>query len=181
MLKNLFFGISFLLAATSLKAQVYGTRNGVIHFVSKTPLENIEATNRQVNAVMDFNEKKIAFSLLMKGFLFERDLQQQHFNENYAESDKFPKSNFNGSIIGDVDVKKDGTYNVKVKGMLTIHGVSQLIETPATIQVKGNKVIGKCTFNVKPEDYKISIPSVVRDKIAKEVQIQVQIDANFIK
>ena len=171
MLKNLFFGISFLLAATSLQAQVYGTRNGVIHFVSKTPLENIEATNSQVNAVMDFNEKKIAFSLLMKGFLFE----------NYAESDKFPKSNFNGSIIGDVDVKKDGTYNVKVKGMLTIHGVSQLIETPATIQVKGNKVIGKCTFNVKPEDYKISIPSVVRDKIAKEVQIQVQIDANFIK
>lgn len=181
MLKNIIIGVFFLLVANVAKAQVYGTRNGVIQFVSKTPLENIEAVNSQVNSVIDFNEKKIAFSLLMKGFLFERDLQQQHFNENYAESDKFPKSNFNGSISGDVDLKKDGVYTVKVKGMLTIHGVSQLVEVPATIQVAGNKVIGKCTFNIKPEDYKISIPSVVRDKIAKEVQIKVQIDANFIK
>ena len=110
--------------------------------------------------------------------MFPKELQQEHFNENYIESDKYPKSNFTGSYTGDVKPDKDGVYKVMVKGNLTIHGVTKPIETPATIEVKGGKLIGNCVFTLQPEDYNISIPSVVRDHIAKQVTITVKIDCN---
>jgi len=162
-------------------SQVYSTRTGLIGFFSKTPLEDIKAENSQVYAAIDVEKKNIAFSLLIKGFLFERELQQQHFAENYMESDQYPKATFVGTYTGEVVPAKEGTYNVTVKGKLTIHGVTKDIETPATIQATSGKLLGRCVMTVKPEDYNIKIPTIVRDKIAKEVSLNIQIDCNNAK
>ncbi len=89
---------------------------------------------------------------------------QQHFNENYIESDKYPKANFLGSYTGNVSMGKDGTYPVKIKGQLTLHGVTQTIDVPGIIEVKGDKVIGTSDFKLTPGDFNIKIPALVKEK-----------------
>jgi len=101
---------------------------------------------------------------------------QEHFNENYVESDKYPKATFSGSYTGDVPVGKDGTYKVTVKGNLSLHNVTKVVEFPATIEVKNGHLIGLSDFKLKPEDFNITIPSLVRDKIDKEISVKVNID-----
>src|SRR5450432_4104610 len=150
-------------------SQLYMTRTGFIGFYSKTSFEDIKAENNQVYAVIDAGKKNIAFAVLLKGFVFTKELMQEHFNENYVESDKYPKATFSGAYTGDVQLSRDGVYPVRVRGNLTLHNVTRTIEEQATLEVKGSKLLGKAEFNIKPEDFQISIPSVVRDKIAKEV------------
>lgn len=162
-------------------SQVYITRSGFIGFYSKTPLEDIKAENNQVFAAIDPGKKTIAFSLLQKGFVFTKQLMQEHFNENYVESDKYPKATFSGSYTGDVPVDKDGTYKVTVKGNLSLHNVTRPLEMPATIEVKGGRLLGQTEFKVKPEDFNISIPSIVREKIEREIKVNVRIDCGINK
>ena len=121
-------------------------------------------------------------AIFIKAFEFDHALMQEHFNENYMESDKYPQATFKGNVenMNQVDMTKDGTYNVKVKGNLTIHGVTKEVEAPGTLTVKGGKLTaGNSTFQVKPEDYGISIPSVVRQKIAD--QMKVTVDLAFLE
>jgi hypothetical protein len=166
---------------TNAHSQIYVTRNGFIGFYSKTPLEDIRAENNQVFAAIDAGKKNIAFSLLLKGFVFTKELMQEHFNENYVESDKYPKASFSGSFTGDVNPARDGVYKVMVKGNLTLHNTTHAVETPATIEAKGGKLLGQAEFKVKPEDYDISIPSIVRDKIAPEMRVNVKIECSTNK
>ena len=153
----------------------YFTRNGNIKFYSQAPMENIEANNRQVTSFIDTETGDMAFSVLMKSFEFEKALMQEHFNENYVESDKYPKSTFKGTItnLDEINFKKDGVYNTKVTGDLTLHGVTKNITTNGTIEVKNGNIIAKSKFPITVADYKISIPAVVRDNIAKEVEVTV--------
>lgn len=167
-----------VMGMVTVHSQLYITRTGLIGFYSKTALEDIKADNQQVYAVIDAGKKSLAFSLLMKGFLFERALQQEHFNENYVESDKYPKASFSGIYNGEINMQKDGSYPVTVKGNLTIHGVTKNLETPATMEVRAGRLLGNAKFNISPEDYAIIIPSLVREKIAKQVTISIQIDCN---
>lgn len=159
-------------------SQTFMTRNGYIGFFSVTPLEDIKAENRQVYAVIDVAKKNLAFTCLMKGFLFRKELMQEHFNENYVESDKYPKANFSGMYTGDVNANKDGAYRVQVKGQLTLHGVTQPIDVPATIEVKGGKLIGSADFKVIAGDYNIKIPTLVREKIARQIDVRVSVECN---
>ena len=117
----------------------------------------------------------------MKGFIFKKELMQEHFNENYIESDKYPKTTFSGSYTGDVPPNGNGVYLVKVKGNLTLHNVTKEIEEPATLEMKDGKLLGKSEFKLKPEDFNIKIPSVVRDKIAPEISVVINIDCNTVK
>ncbi len=157
-------------------SQLYVTRAGFAGFYSKTALEDIRGENNQVYAVVDAGKKNLAFAALLKGFIFPKELMQEHFNENYVESDKYPKATFSGAYTGDVALDKDGVYKVMVKGSLTLHNVTRTIETPATLEVKSGHLIGMAEFKVKPEDFNIGIPSVVRDKIDKEITVKVNID-----
>lgn len=153
----------------------YFTRTGHISFYSKTPLEDIKANNRQVASVIDFSTGEMVFSVLMKSFEFPKALMQEHFNENYIESDKYPKSTFKGKILNiqTVDVQKSGSYPVEVEGELTIHGVTKPVKSNGTLEVKENKIYGKSQFTVAVADYNIQIPKLVRDNIAKNIDIQV--------
>ncbi|HEY8734632.1 MAG TPA: YceI family protein [Puia sp.] len=169
-----------LLAATSFSvngfSQNYMTKSGFIGFYSKTPLEDVRAENNQVYAVLDPASHHIAFAVLLKGFIFTKELMQEHFNENYVESDKFPKATFSGTCSGDMDLTKEGTYQVVIKGDLNLHGVTKPIETTAQLEVKKDHITGTSAFKLKPEDFNISIPGIVREKIASEISVKVQID-----
>lgn len=161
-----------------LFSQQYFTRTGEISFYSSTPVEDIEAHNKTVTAIFDSKTGKIQFSVAMKSFKFEKALMEEHFNENYVESDQFPKATFSGLIqnIAEVNCKKDGIYDIRVSGDLTIHGVTQKVDATGSLTVKGENIIGKSVIVIKPEDYKIEIPGVVRDKIAKEVKVDINLN-----
>ena len=164
------------MAPAAAYSQLYQTRTGFIGFYSKTPLEDIKGENNQAYAIVDAGGKKLAFAALLKGFIFPKELMQEHFNENYVESDKYPKATFSGTYTGEVDLNRDGIYKVTVSGKLTLHNMTQTVETPATLEVKAGHLIGVAEFHLKPEDFNISIPSVVRDKIDRQMLVKVNID-----
>jgi polyisoprenoid-binding protein YceI len=156
-------------------AQKLVSKNSHIWFFSHTPMEDIEGHNRQVVSVLDLSTGDLAFNLLVKSFEFKAALMQEHFNENYMESDKFPKSSFKGKItnLDKINFKKDGIYQAEVSGDLTIHNATKPVATKGTIEVKGSSIIAKAKFTVTPHDYDIAIPSVVENKIAKEVEVNI--------
>ena len=157
----------------------YLDKNCDVSFYSKTPLEDIEAKNSSAVSVMDIETGALEFSVLIKAFVFERALMQEHFNENYMESEKYPKATFKGKIknIASVKLKENGSYPVNVEGTLTMHGVSKEITTSGTLKISDGNIEALSAFTVNPEDYKIAIPSLVKEKIAKEIQVKV--DANM--
>jgi hypothetical protein len=164
-------------------AQKFFTREGSIQFFSRTDVEDIEAVNRKVAVVWDASSGAIEFSALMKAFEFKKALMQEHFNENYVESDKFPKATFKGILtgVGADQLTKDGTHPVSVKGTMTMHGVSQSVEAPGTVEVKDGKVKAQAVFSMKPADYAIVIPKVVENNIAKEVKVTVKLALEELK
>jgi polyisoprenoid-binding protein YceI len=153
------------------------SKTAFIGFYSKTALEDIVAENQQAYAVVDLNKKQLAFAVLLKGFEFKKELMQTHFNENYVESDKYPKASFTGSFTSDVNKNGDAS-NVQVTGNMTLHGVTKSITIPATMQIVNGKLTAHATFTLKPEDFNISIPSLVRDKIASEIKVEVKLNAD---
>ncbi len=180
-MKKAFLLSCLLLFFSCSYSQLFITRTGFTSFYSHTSLEDVKAENNQVYAVIDATKKNIAFMLLMKSFAFEKELMQEHFNENYAETDKFPKATFSGTYTGNVDLTKNGTYNIVVSGALIIHGVTKNVQVPATLEVNASTLIGNAHFQVKPEDYNIIIPSLVRDKISPMMDINVKINCTQTK
>jgi hypothetical protein len=175
-MKKTILTLSFFVAgATAVFAQKYITRTARISFdatAAGSP-ENIEAVNNEVANIVDGKSGDIIFQVPIKSFKFERALMQEHFNENYMESDKYPKADFKGNFgnIAELNFGKDGTYDTKVAGKLTIHGVTNEVNVPGTVTVKGGTVLLKAKFRVKLQDYKIAVPGVVADKVAKEAVI----------
>ena len=167
------------LLSITAAAQKYYTKNGSISFLSKTSLENIKADNNQVMCVLNTQTGDLQFSLLIKSFRFEKALMEEHFNENYMESEKFPNATFKGSItdLSRVNFTTDGMYTVPVAGNITLHGVTRKINTTGIITIRGGKVSAASRFLVKLSDYNISIPNIVKDNIAESVEVIV--DMNF--
>jgi len=159
----------------SSKAQVFFTKNGMISFYSAAPIENIKADNNQVISIINTTTGELQFSLLINAFHFKKSLMEEHFNENYMESKKYPKASFKGKItdLSKVNFKVDGTYPVTVSGDLTIHGVTNKVTSTGTIAVKGGVISASSKFPVKLSDYKIEIPKIVKDNIAKVVDVTV--------
>lgn len=167
----------FILPTTLFAQDKYYTKSGKASFYSATSVEDIEATNKSVTSVLDSKTGKIEFSMLIKSFEFEKALMQEHFNENYMESEKYPKATFKGDIVDvkDLDLKKDGTYDAKVKGKLTIHNVTKDVEETAKFTVKDGKISAKCDFKIKLKDYGIEDPTMIGKKIAEEISIKISI------
>jgi polyisoprenoid-binding protein YceI len=168
----------FLLASGyAVNAQKYMTKNGFIGFYSLTSMEEIKAGNNQVAGVLDTSTGDMVFQVLIKSFHFERALMEEHFNENYMESEKYPKSTFKGKItdLSSVNFSKNGTYDVTVDGDLTIHNVTNKVSMKGTIEVITGGINANSKFNIVPEDYKINIPGVVREKINKNLEVTVAI------
>lgn len=161
--------------AFTANAQKYITRNGFISIYSETPIETIKADNNQVAGALDTSTGEMVFEVLSRSFHFERALMERDFNENYIESEKYPRSTFKGRIdnLSDVDFKKNGIYKVNVKGELTIHGKTREITEPGTIEVSNGEIRGDSKFHLVPEDYDIKIPGIVRSKINESMLVTV--------
>lgn len=175
-MNRIFVGLLITFLSVNLGfGQKYFTKTGHISFYSDTPLEKIEGHNKSSNCVLDIATGKIEFGTLIKGFQFEKALMQEHFNENYMESNKFPKATFKGQIdnYAAINVTKNGKIPVKVSGDLTIHGVTKKVTTDAVLTVANGKIETSATFNILVADYGIVIPALVKDQIAKSVKINV--------
>lgn len=174
-MKHIFFLAFTIIVATALNAQkILSTKTGSISFFSSATLEDIEAKNSEVESKLLTTNGQVVFSLLIKGFRFDNQMMEDHFNENYLESAKFPKSTFKGFItnIKEIDFSKDGTYPAKVSGDLTLHGVTKKITTNGTIAVKNGKAAAKSKFNIKLKDYGIG-GTMIGSKIAENISITV--------
>ena len=160
----------------------YLDKNGVLIFEASEKLfEEVKATNNTVTAIYDSSTNQIASLALMKGFRFKNSLMEEHFNENYIESNVYPKAKFKGMLV-DFDPEKDLNQNItkaKVKGTLEIRGKQKEIETLLTIQKVDDTIAMSGEFVVTPEDFDIEIPNIVKNKIAKEVTVN--LDFKLVK
>lgn len=153
---------------------IYFSKKATVSFFSKAPIENIEADNGNVVFIVDLPKGKVEMEVLIKAFEFEKKLMQQHFNENYLESDKYPKAVFKGQFINPImlDPSKEGDYTVRIKGDLTMHGVTKSIETDGKLTIRGGKVMAGTELYILLSDYNIRIPNLVADNISRKVLIK---------
>jgi len=170
----LIVGIQFSSVQNVYAQKVYATKTGQLFFNATGGLEKIAAINNQVDTKFVETTGQIIFGVLIKGFKFENQLMEDHFNENYMESTQFPKADFKGYIknIKEVDFTKDATYPIQIEGTLTIHGIPQKVSTNGTLQINEGKpaIVGE--FSVKIKDYGIK-GLYIGEKIANEAKIKV--------
>lgn len=172
--------IAFILLAgfgmNQAGGESYVSKNARISLYSKAPLEDIEAVSGKGVSVLNTTTGAVAFTVPIKSFQFDKSLMQEHFNENYMESDKFPNASFKGKIQEKFDVSKEGTYPVRAIGVLEVHGVKQSRTISGTIIVNKNTVRLTSEFTVQCKDHKIEIPRLVFQKIAESIQVKVSTD-----
>ncbi len=178
MSRSILTGIVFsLLSFSSVAQKKIFSKTGVISFYSSTAIENIEATNTKALAVIDLQANIIEFSVLIKGFQFKKALMQEHFNENYMESDKYPKATFKGRFdeLPVLEPGQNKTLTVKISGNLTMHGVTKPVTTVAAITAKNNIINATAAFTVLLSDYAIKVPAVVANNINKTIRVKINI------
>ncbi|WP_299061702.1 YceI family protein [uncultured Polaribacter sp.] len=164
------FLVFFLLTSFTEDKNQFIARQGQVSFFSYASMENIEAKNNQVLSILDLKNKKIAISMLMRAFVFKKDLMYEHFNESYVESDIYPKATFEGDIINfDASLKEQTKM---IKGKLTIHGITKEIEIKTTIEKKENKYVLFGEANVFVKDFDIKIPPILASNIAQMITIK---------
>ena len=168
------FGLLFSIAV-SVNAQIYKSKDKgvVVSFFSTTPIEDIDAKNNACSSFLNSTTDTIVFKIPNNAFVFPKSLMQEHFNENYMETPKYPYATFKGKINEDVDYTKEGTYKVTCTGMLKMHGVEQLRTIEGTVTVKGEELTILSNFNVKLADHKIDVPKLVTEKIAESILVKV--------
>lgn len=160
-------------------AQEFNTSNGIIQFRSDAPLELIRASSKEMHGKLFADKKIFAFSVKIRTFNgFNSPLQKEHFNENYMESNVFPNATFSGKIIEDINFSQNGTYTIRAKGILNIHGIQQerIIKSEITINNGSLKI--SSTFTVQLSDHNIPVPKVVHEKLASEIKVEVNADLN---
>ncbi|WP_346317405.1 YceI family protein [Chitinophaga sp. YIM B06452] len=153
---------------------IQSCRNVMFRFYSSAPLEDIEAKTTQGVSAINTNTKAIYFKVPINTFQFKKKLMQEHFNENYLESDKYPHAEFKGKVLENPDLTKDGVYPVTVEGSLQIHGVTKTYKEQGTLTVQNGKLSASAKFNVRVADHKIKIPSLVVKNIAEVVEVTVE-------
>lgn len=166
--------IAFLIAQSFVShAQKYSTESSVINFFSDGAIEDIAASNSKSMSIFNVATGDVVFSIPIKDFEFEKSLMKEHFNEKYMETEKFPKATFQGKITGYQNTAT-GEQPAKATGKLTMHGVTNEIEITGTIEFANGKVRMKSTFIVKLVDYKITIPQLLWQNIAEEIEVKTE-------
>lgn len=155
-------------------AQKYLSRNGFVSFYSHAAIEDITASNKKVSSAINIATSEIAFSVSVRSFQFSKKLMQEHFNEKYMESEKFPDATFSGKFEGySPDVT--GVQNVRAKGNLTIHGVTRAVDVAGTLENGRMQIRLKAKFIVRLVDHNITIPTMLWQNIAEQVEVRVDV------
>ena len=170
--------LTLLFFAAFGSSQIYAqqkliTRTGNVSFLSETPMENIEAKSSQAASIFEVSKKVIAFNVLMKSFKFEKALMEEHFNEKYVHSDKYPAAKFKGTYDVEIDLNTPKKYeDVIITGTMHFHGVSKPMTVTADIEVLENKTMQLMSdFKIVLSEYNIEVPSLVKDKIASDIAV----------
>ena len=153
----------------------YFTNNAQVNFSSDAPQEVISATSNSMRGLIDTEKKTFVYKVLIRTFTgFNSALQKEHFNEKFLESEKFPEAIFTGKIIEDIDFNVSGTYTIRAKGKLIVHGVEQERIIKTEITIKNGEIIFNTNFSVVLAEFNIKVPKVVHEKIASEIKVQVK-------
>ncbi|MCC7246976.1 MAG: YceI family protein [Saprospiraceae bacterium] len=166
---------SILLFLPAIYAQTHRCDDGLVKLRSDAALEIIDAQSHHLKGAIDATNNTFAWSVeitSLKGF--NSPLQKEHFNENYMESPKYPRASFSGKIIEKIDFEQNGTYTVRAKGQLSIHGITQERIIKSTLEIKNGELIVKSDFSVPLSDHNISIPKIVHQKIAEEINVNIE-------
>lgn len=164
--------LSLFLLNSPLSAQIFADSDGKIGFASDAPLELIQAESFKLKGLLDAKNQTFAFTIPMGSFEgFNSPLQKEHFNENYLESEAYPKATFSGKMIEPIDFSQDGVHQIRAKGMLEIHGIKQERIIRSQITIKDSKILLKSSFTVFLEEHDISIPKIMSQKIAEEIYV----------
>lgn len=153
---------------------VYLATGGNVEFFSETPVENIEARTNSMTSVLNTENNEIVFNVPMRTFIFERSLMQEHFNENYVESDKYPVSIYKGKIETEINWEEPGTYAVVSEGALNLHGVEVQRKDSGTVVISDGQIVFQTEFFIRPADHKIEIPKLVATNIAEIIQVKLE-------
>jgi len=167
---------TFILSSFQGNPSIFTCRDGKVSFLSDAPLEVIKASSQGLSGVLNISDRSFSFLVSTKSFEgFNSSLQRTHFNEDYMESDVYPNSTFKGKIIEETDLTVPGTYQIRAKGKMNVHGVENDRIIKCTLVVSENKIDVKANFTVFLEDHNISIPSIVNQKIAEEIKLDVNL------
>lgn len=151
---------------------LYATAAGTTRFFSETPAENISAVNKKTQVILNTTNGEIAVLMTMRDFDFPNKLMEEHFNENYIESEKYPKSTFKGKLDQAVDFSKNGTYDMSATGTFTVHGRSQPRTLKGKLTVQDGAIQLDSNFEVSLTDHDIDVPKIVFVKIAQVIQVK---------
>jgi hypothetical protein len=167
-------------ATAQTPSKIYKTNKGNVSFFSETPMENIDAYSTSMISAINPVNKNVAAVVIINSFKFKNSLMQEHFNEKYLESDKYPKATFSGIINENIDLTKPGTYKVSVSGKLIIHGIEQSRTINGVIIIdESMKLNLQSAFEVKLVDHKIEVPRIVFHKIAETISVKINADYNL--
>jgi len=178
---KIIFLSALIFSAVFSKAQIYSGKSYEVSFFSHGAIEDIAAVSKSAQVILNSVKNEIAIKVTIKGFDFEKKLMQEHFNEKYMESDKYPYATFSGKIKDTIDYKKDGVYKVTVAGKLNLHGVEKERAIQGTLTVKGAEITMDSKFMVALKDHKIEIPTIVTQNIAEIVEVTLKLTLTEFK
>ncbi|HNW50145.1 MAG TPA: YceI family protein [Prolixibacteraceae bacterium] len=179
MKRIIIISIALLFSVLTTEAQnLYFTKTGHAYFMSHTDAINIDGNNNQTTSFFNADNGEIAFQMLVKSFKFTLATAEEHFNETYMESDKFPKASLKGTVtnLKEINLNTNGTYKALVKGDLNIHGISRPVEQEGTVTVKDGKISAVSAFKINIDDYGIKVPKIVEDRVAKVVDVKIDLE-----
>ncbi len=163
----------FILCTCSLQAQVFTSATGKVSFYSTARIENIEATSNKAGVVVNTTTNELMFKVAITSFVFKNGLMQEHFNENYLESDTYPTAQFNGKVNGKITYNIVGDYPVTVVGTLTIHGIAVARTITGILKVTSTGIVLMADFMVPVSAHKIKIPNDKISNIAQDIKVSV--------
>lgn len=173
-MKNIVFIVLSLLCGNLLFAQKYSSKTGKVTFEASLPMvEDVYAKDDNNLVIMNADTGDIASVSVVKNFKFKAKLMEEHFNENYAETTKYPKTTFKGKILNfDKSKLNENPQNFNIQGVLNFHGVDRNISSSTTISSKDGKVFMKGKFVARTGDFKVTIPKMVMKKVAENVNVE---------
>jgi len=169
-----FIVLSGVSEITFAQGGMFAAATGNTTFSSETPMENINAENKKTQVLLNTATNELAIRMNMRDFVFPNKLMQEHFNENYIESDKYPNGTFSGKLDQAIDYSKDGTYDASATGSFTIHGVSKTRTIKGKMKIEGGKINLTSNFEVALTDHKIDVPQIVFVKIAQSIKVKAE-------
>lgn len=173
---SMVFAFMLLPCLAFAQSNIIAGNNGKAQFTSEAPLELIKATSDKLKGAIDQSKNTFAFAVDMNSFNgFNSALQKEHFHENYMETAKFPKASFTGKFIEQVDFSVNGSYEVRAKGMFTVHGVQKERIIKGTMAINKGAITISAAFTVRLEDHDIKVPKIVYEKIAEEIKVDINI------